>query len=746
MRILLTIILLLGLIPDTCPQQYYYPTNYPRFTGPWGDTLSNPFAGGLNNPQFSNIDINGDTLIDLFVFDREDNKVLTFLAKNAGNGTFFFHAPGYESFFPEMISTVLLRDYNRDGKEDIFAYSSTWGAGMEVYKNISSGPVPRFRKVTGQLSAVFPRYSTNLYVTSTDIPGIEDIDGDGDLDIITFSILGGFVEYYRNIAVDSGYSLDSLIFYYADGCWGKFKEGMSGNDIDLGETCPRVGKTAKKHSGSTILPWDIDGDGDQDLLLGDISYPLLNLLINGRKEHQHPVDSMIRVEGSFPETGKPVNIKAFPAAFKVDVNHDGNPDMIVAPQSPGSALTQKQVWLYKDQNDASGTDLKFSEEDFLTGQMTDLGSFAIPAFFDHNGDGNIDLLVAARGDPSPSGEAVFRLVLFENHPNGDFAVFNKYREDYLGLEKDSFSFLRPAFGDIDNDGDEDLLLGLENGKLLYFRNNGGKGNPVKWQRITPGFASIDVGMFCSPYIADIDGDGLNDLVIGEGGGNLNYYRNTGSPLNPEFSLITDSLGKIRNRFLSSPVIEDLDRDGDPDMVLGNGGGKLEFFYNIRARLNGKFYSSDTLIYNFLSGRGENKYFGGLVMPSAAMLDPDSLPDIMLGNIRGGLTFLGSKKMERYLFPPGIRTPPSQPRDPSISLYPNPARRLVYLDFNKPRFFMNARITVRSLLGQKVLGKKTGKVRETVRLDISRLDQGIYIIKIFQPGEHWVINKKLIVVN
>ncbi|MFT5918751.1 MAG: hypothetical protein ACI9FU_000551, partial [Granulosicoccus sp.] len=48
-----------------------------------GTPLLHPWAGGLNNPEFSNIDLNGDAIQDLFIFDKAGNKVVTYL----GNGT-----------------------------------------------------------------------------------------------------------------------------------------------------------------------------------------------------------------------------------------------------------------------------------------------------------------------------------------------------------------------------------------------------------------------------------------------------------------------------------------------------------------------------------------------------------------------------------------------------------------------------------------------------------------------------------
>src|ERR1022692_3589998 len=89
------------------------------------DTLSNPYTGGMNNPVFYNIDLNGDGVQDLFVFDREllENQFLLFEA-DSKNSTQYHFAPQYESAFPKSMSIwAELADYNKDGLPDLFTAS-----------------------------------------------------------------------------------------------------------------------------------------------------------------------------------------------------------------------------------------------------------------------------------------------------------------------------------------------------------------------------------------------------------------------------------------------------------------------------------------------------------------------------------------------------------------------------------------------------------------------------------------------
>ena len=103
-----------------------------------GNWLKNPWVGGHNYCQFSDIDLNFDGIKDLFVFDRSGHKVTTYINNGTPNTVDYVDSTSkYAPKFPHLEDWVLLRDYNCDGKMDIFTYNNN--SGIKVYKNISSG-------------------------------------------------------------------------------------------------------------------------------------------------------------------------------------------------------------------------------------------------------------------------------------------------------------------------------------------------------------------------------------------------------------------------------------------------------------------------------------------------------------------------------------------------------------------------------------------------------------------------------
>ena len=172
--------------------------------------LQNGFAGGINAGQFSNGDFNNDGRADIFVFDRIGNVGSVFLATGSVTAPIFVYSPEISAALPTLNYFALVRDYNGDGIPDIFTYYDGAVQGIQVYRGAIVKGVLQYTIVNTNYSNNVLNYMDNagnrinIYVNSTDIPVLDDVDGDGDLDILCYGVAGQYVTYYKNTIVERG--------------------------------------------------------------------------------------------------------------------------------------------------------------------------------------------------------------------------------------------------------------------------------------------------------------------------------------------------------------------------------------------------------------------------------------------------------------------------------------------------------------------------------------------------------------
>lgn len=630
-----------------------------------GVSLKTPFAGGMNNPQFSQADLNNDGFQDLVIFDRGGDVVLTYLATGGIALAQYDFAPEYACNFPAMSDYALLRDYNKDGAPDIFTASYAPGTmELQVYRGYYENNMLHFTPFVFSYPTCptcnplyiwypdvdQPGFWNNLPINKTDIPGIEDIDGDGDLDILAFpSGNSTNLWFFRNKSVEMGYGLDSLKFEVGDQCWGKFYENgflpckaslsADPNVCSSGFAGEEVYDRDTRHPGATLMPFDVEGDGDKDLVYGNISYECMGMMTNGGTSQKA---WMTKLDTLFPSNDIPVILYDFPAAFYLDVNRDGKKDMIVSSNSKTIGEDRRNVWYY--QNTASaGHTFTLQTKRFLVDEMIDVGTATHPAFADINADGLMDLIVgnagyftAANGS-NPGTPNNASLYYFKNVGTPTAPAFDLVDNNWLNMAQytpNDFDF-SPSFGDMDKDGDLDLLIGNNGGGLYYFKNEGGSGNPMLFEQdLNPMWISMDVGVASTPAIYDLDKDGKPDVIVGERQGNINYFKNVGTLNAPKFAVQpsiqtigkvdTDvpgySIGYSTPLFLSTP-------NGDV-MLTGSQLGPLELYGSLSA-------SADS--FPQLSASWGNVDDGARTHPALADLDDDGILEMVVGNQRGGLS-------------------------------------------------------------------------------------------------------------
>lgn len=168
--------------------------------------------------------------------------------------------------------------------------------------------------------------------------------------------------------------------------------------------------------------------------------------------------------------------------------------------------------------------------------------------------------------------------VYYNTGNDSVAVFIEGSSLLLG---DVGLYAYPVFCDPDNDGDYDILCGRDGYGFYYYKNNGSVASP-NWQRNDALFSGIgNDTYFNSPVIADLNGDGKPDLIYGNGSGPLIYYTNSGTVTSPAWTKNTALFGGVLDvGGASSPVFIDLDNDGDLDLLTGTQMGDIKYYENI----------------------------------------------------------------------------------------------------------------------------------------------------------------------
>ena len=681
--------------------------------------------GGINSGQFSNIDLNLDGVMDLIVFDRSGNKLNPYINNN-GN---YIYAPKYRNNFPKIHDWILMRDYNLDGKNDIFTYSS---GGMAVYLNTSNNVDLEFTEITQLVLSDYGSNFLNIYISPVDIPAISDIDYDGDLDVLTFSILGGFVEYHKNQSMELYGNCDSLIFEFSESCWGLFYEGLNSYILNCQNCqCPQVNSNynaKQKHAGSTILAIDIDNDNDKDLILGDISYNNLNILINGGDSQNA---FMVNIDSIFPQNFNntlAANIQGFPAGYYIDVTSDGIKDLIVTTNSQNNSENYESCWLYENNGQNNEPNFNFIQNNFLQADMLDFGTSAFPVFYDYNNDGLEDLIIGNYGYHNVNNDPTSSLALLENTGSDSIPSFNLIDRDWLNISSINLNTslnipalnLSPTFGDLDGDNNKDLILGDADGKLHLFTNIGNN----NFQLSNPNFQNIDIGQFAQPQLIDVNRDGLIDIIIGEQDGTINFLPNNGSSNNAIFDTIIENWGGIDvdqsyiSTGFSSPFL--YDSSGVYILFVGSYSGNIYQFSNIENNIYGQFTELNSTVSNI--------WDGGKSALTLKDINSDNNPEMIVGNLAGGISYFSSDPLLND-------TTISFNNDLNKNLFkifPNPNQNKINISST-----LNGEIKIYNLNGKIV--KRKQKISEIETINISDLDKGIYLIKFLQNTKRFIIN-------
>ncbi len=480
-------------------------------------------------------DLDGDDDEDLFVATSLGQNDLLYLNQGGAQG-------GTQGVFAKVTSGPVvsdaaptyrgvLADMDGDGDLDLFAANGS-GVPSNLYRNAGNAT---FTKVTGQHPATLGSESRTAR--------FGDLDGDGDADLVVGNLLADNFLYLNQGGAQGG----------VQGDFAQVTTGVAANDnsatldLDLG---------------------DYDGDGVLDLFVANCCNSD-NLLYRGDGAGAQftPVS-----EGPFVGGGGYSNACGF-----VDYDGDLDLDLYVA----NSLSAQGNLdFLYRRQKPAAF-------EKLTEGPLaTDVNRPFDLAFGDADADGDVDLFV-----PNSNGDDD---AFFVNQGGGQGGTEGQFAEE-TGTPPtsgggDSWA---AAFGDLDGDGDLDLVVANRNAENeAFYRNGGGAqgGVPGVFTALTLVPVTTSGGNSRDAGWADWDGDGDLDLhVVNSDGEAAFQFRNNGGLQGGTQGTFTALAGNLTQDAGNcyDAAWSDADVDGDLDVFVANRAGN-DFLHINQGGLQGGF--------------------------------------------------------------------------------------------------------------------------------------------------------------
>ncbi|MCF7922838.1 MAG: T9SS type A sorting domain-containing protein [Candidatus Marinimicrobia bacterium] len=465
--------------------------------------------------------------------------------------------------------------------------------GLQWYENTGTAELAVFEKVDG--------FFDGLALSANPVPHFADMDNDGDLDLVIGLSESGAIHYYQNYGTTSA---------------PVFTGGTQENWFDV---------------GLYAYPWfsDFDADGDIDLLVGRDGYGFYYYQNTGSPSqwNWNRLDSQFSGLGASTYWNSPC---------LVDLTGDGKQDLV-----HGTASGPLKYY----RNTGSLTQATWSEVTSLFGGVIDVGGASNPVFIDFDDDGDLDLL---------SGSQMGDIKYYENTGNASGPAWTPNHSRFSSIDHSIYSAV--AAGDLDADGEIDLVVGDLSGNLYYHRNTG-----ASFVFESTEFTGINVGGWSSPRLYDLDLDGDLDLWVGREDGQISFFENTGTPLDAvwtEDASLFNGLDVGSNAVLT---LGDINLDGNLDMLVGEGFRDVTLF------------SYENTVWIEYPDSLSEFTFGQNATPALADLNGDGDLDLTVGNYEGTFNYFENLNMvsvqESKTIPEGMILHPAYPNpfNPSTTL-------------------------------------------------------------------------------
>lgn len=305
----------------------------------------------------------------------------------------------------------------------------------------------------------------------------------------------------------------------------------------------------------------------------------------------------------------------------------------------GTVLTDTKLGITR-----VSSDVKYGPQAAPTNVATATNNFSTPTMGDLDNDGLVDMMLGQGNgtirwyEQSATNSATFNTTsaLLKNADGTTLAVGD--------VSNATTSYAKPTLTDLDGNGLLELLVGEETGRVLRYEQVGATGTDALRFNRTLLFANAygtatasapNLGSYARPTVADLDNDGLLDVLVGSNDGTLRRYEQTAPN-----SITFNNLGRMKLAdgtaidagSVDKPLLTDYNGDGFLDMLLGNQAGTI-VLYTQSAANSAVFRSLGTLTTDgstAINMAGLN----GFAAPAITDIDGDGLLDLYVGNGSG----------------------------------------------------------------------------------------------------------------